>query len=123
MDIPHLDFVDTPDGLPFHRLKDRSIAASGEPVHGRAHQKVHARLPGGAEQLEDVGLAVADVDAPGRVAQQLGGQPHVLQPADALLVLDRDAGGVDALLQFVGPLNLLRVQNLTAARPRGRPLS
>ena len=62
---------------------------------------------GGAEQLEDVALAVADVDAPGRVAQQLRGLPEVLQPADALLLLDRDAGGVDLPLQGVGPLELL----------------
>jgi hypothetical protein len=50
-----------------------------------------------AEQntCEDVGLAVADVDAVGRLAQQARGAVDVLQPTEALLVLDWDAGGVD----------------------------
>ena len=73
---------------------------------------------GRAEQLVDVGLPVADVDAPGRVAQLLRGPGQVVQPADALLLLDRDAGGVDAPLEGVGPLELLAGQELDGRQAR-----
>jgi hypothetical protein len=52
----------------------------GEPVDEGADQEMGPRLPGGAEQLEDVGPAVADMDTAGRIAQQLGRLPQVPQP-------------------------------------------
>ena len=65
------------------------------------------RVVGRAEQLVDVGLPVADMDAPGRVAQLPGGLPHVVHPPDALLLLDRDASGVHLPPEPVRPLERL----------------
>src|SRR5262249_36009325 len=72
----------------------RGAGLAGQPVDARPHQEVSLRLARRAEQLVDIGLAIADVDAPGRVAEQLRGPPEVLQPADVLLLLDGDARGV-----------------------------
>ena len=49
----------------------------GQPVHAGADREGGLRFLGGAGQLVDVALAVADVDTPGRLAEQLGRLPQV----------------------------------------------
>ena len=62
---------------------------------------------GQAEQLVDVALAVTDMDASSWIAEQRRGLPHVVQPPDALLLLDRNPRRIDLLLERGGPLELL----------------
>src|SRR3954469_7025144 len=68
---------------------------SREAVDATPDQEVRPELPGEAEQLVDVALAVADMDASSGVAQRRGGLAHVVQPPHALLALDRDARRID----------------------------
>ncbi|ESY79537.1 hypothetical protein X740_16590 [Mesorhizobium sp. LNHC221B00] len=55
-------------------------------------------------------------------AHERDGLTQVLQPAVALLRLDRHARGIDVRLSASVPLNFVRVQNFTAVRPRGVPV-
>src|SRR5262249_57737764 len=104
--VADFDILAPRDGLAGSLLGHRRLPRAGQPVHARADQEVGLRLDGRAEQLEDVALPVADVDAPGRVAESGRGLFEVIQPANALLLLGRDAGGVDTPLEGVRPLEL-----------------
>ena len=79
----------------------------GEAVDAAADQEVRAQVLRQAEELVDVALAVADVDAALRRADQLGGAAQVVEPADALLLVDRHAGRVDLPLQRRRALELV----------------
>ena len=59
---------------------DRVRALTSESVHARAQQKVCSSLLGGAEQLVDVALPIADVNASCRLAEQQSRLPKILQP-------------------------------------------
>ena len=69
MVVAELDLVSAPNGLPVHHLGDGRIAPADQPVQARSHQEMGSRLLGGAEQLVDVALAVADVDALRRITE------------------------------------------------------
>jgi hypothetical protein len=63
-----------------------------------------------AEELVDIALTVSNVNAARRIAQSCTGLLEVFQPADALLLLDRNPRQVDSLLErrcslefFAGP--------------------
>ena len=69
-----------------HLVGDRVVAVPGQPVDAGPDQEMGSGFPGRAEQLVDVALAIADVDAASRLAEKLRGLLDVLQPADALLL-------------------------------------
>src|SRR5882757_3501510 len=54
-----------------HFRRDRVSAVAGEPIHTRAHQKMGLGRLGRAEQLVDFTLAIADVNTPSRLTEQL----------------------------------------------------
>ena len=99
------------------------VAVSRQPVDTRSDQEVGPEVLRGAEQLVDVALTIADMDACGRIVEQRGGLAQVLQPAKALFLFDGHAGRLIFFLSAAVPLNFERVQNLTAEGPKGRPSS
>ncbi|OSI79321.1 hypothetical protein BSZ22_01930 [Bradyrhizobium canariense] len=56
-----------------------------------------------AGQLIDFALAITDMDASSRIAQQLRGLTDIVQPPNALLLLDGNTRRIDLLKRF-GPL-------------------
>jgi hypothetical protein len=82
-----------------HFGRDGAGPVARQTIYARADDEMGAEVPGEAEQLVDVALAVADVDAASRVAEETHRPPEAVEPADALLSLDRHAGGVDHPLE------------------------
>jgi hypothetical protein len=78
-----------------------------EPVGTRPDQEVGPGIPREAEEIVDVVLAVADVDAAGWITEQFHSPPHVDQLADTFLVISRDPRRVDVFLEGTGSLELL----------------
>jgi hypothetical protein len=62
--IPDFDLMVAANGLTFHLLGDRRVALAAQPVHARADQKMGLGLLVGTEELEDVALAISDLNAP-----------------------------------------------------------
>ena len=54
-----------------------------------------------AEELVNIALPVADVDAAFWIVQKGRGLLHILQPADAFLLFNRHSRGIDFLLESV----------------------
>src|SRR6185437_5742227 len=82
-----------------HVVGDRVVSIACQSIDTRPHQEMGADLLGRAEELINVALTVADMNAARRVAQRCRGLPDVLQPADALLLLDRNARRVNPFLE------------------------
>src|SRR4051794_35901610 len=100
--VADLDAVPPPDRHFVHRAAERVRPVSREAIDATPDQEVRPELLRQAEQLVDVALAVADMDAPFRLAEQQGGLAHVVQPPDALLALDGHPGRIDLPLQGGG---------------------
>ena len=82
-------------------------AISSQAIDAGSDQKMSAELHCCTEQLVNVALAIADMDTARRFAEQRRRLAQVFQPADALLVLDRNPRWVDFLLKGGGALELL----------------
>src|SRR5689334_6299078 len=83
-----------------HYAGDRAAPITGQPIDTGAHQKMRACLARDAEELIDVILSVANIDAAPRVTEQRAGLLQARQPADTLLLLDRHPRRVDMALQL-----------------------
>jgi site-specific DNA recombinase len=68
--VADLDAVPSLDRHLAHGVRDRARPVSREALDATPDQEVRPELPGQAEQLVDVALAVADVDASFRLAEQ-----------------------------------------------------
>lgn len=119
--ISDVDAMQPFDSDLIHFVGNRVIPVSGQAVDAGPDQEVRSGFPGRTEQLVYVALAVTDVDASPWIGQQRRGLLDVLQPPDALLLLDRNTRWINLLLERGGPLELLRVQNFIAASPSGKP--
>lgn len=105
-----------------HFVSDRVIAITGQSIDAGSHQEAGIEFIGQAEQLIDVALAVADMDATLGVINQGGGLPQVQQPLDAFLLLDRNTRRVDFVLQRGGALELLAAPELDRAQAQWQSL-
>jgi hypothetical protein len=74
-----------------------------------------------AKQFIDVALAVADMDAPPRMIEEFGGLLQVLQPSDALFLLDGNPRRIDLSFKRRSSFELVGVQNFTTLNPSGSP--
>ncbi len=90
-----------------HHVGHRSLSVSGQAVDVSANEKVGSGFLGCAEQLIDIALAVAHMHVSLRIAQKRRRLAEVVNPANALLLLDGDAGRVDPLFERVASLELL----------------
>lgn len=87
-------------------LADGALAIYRQPIDIGAHQEMGPESGCQAEELEDVGLAVAHMHQPVRRADQASGRFQPRKPAHALLVLDRHARRVDLPFERVRSLEL-----------------
>jgi hypothetical protein len=98
--------------LPLHLSRDRRAASASRAVNARPGEKVRLLVGGQRKQFIDIAFAVADMNTAVRI-NKLSRLFEILQPADALFLLNRNARGVDralaaiAALQCVGALELL----------------
>src|SRR5947208_4128073 len=106
---------------PLHFVGDRMMSVARQAIDAGPDQEMGANFLRRAEELIDIALTISNVDAARWIAQGCGGLPEVFQPADALLLLDRNPVRLTLFLSAAVPLNFLRVQNLIAANPSGRP--
>jgi hypothetical protein len=84
----------------------RALSIDRQPINAGANQEVGAELARLAEQLVDIALAITEVHQPVGRAEKSGRLPHVLEPAHALLVVDRHTRGIDVALELAGALEL-----------------
>ncbi|WP_247371249.1 hypothetical protein [Bradyrhizobium sp. 18] len=96
-------------------------AIASQPIDAGANKEVSANLLRQAIQFVDVAFAVADMNATLRLSEPFDRLPQIVELSNALLLLDGNAGRVDLLLDLGRALEFFRVQNFTAANPRGRP--
>ncbi len=119
--ITNLNAVHALDAGLLHFLGYRMAVVARQAIDEGPDKEMGAEFLGGAEQLINVALAIADMDTPCGFAEQRIGLAHILEPTDAPLVLDRHARRIDPALERGVPLNFSRDQNLTAVTPTGRP--
>ena len=93
--IPNLNRMRAANGLPPHHFGDLRVTPPGETVRRSADEEVRVGRMRRVKQLEDVAVAVADMDAASGVATFMRGTSHVGQPAVAFLLLGRDGCRVD----------------------------
>lgn len=115
--IANLDPMKALDGDLIHLVGDRVLAVTGPSIDAAAHDEVRAEVMGQREQFVDVALAVTDMHATVRRGKQRCGLAKVLQPAEALFLLDRDAGWVDLVLERIRALELLPRPELHRRKP------
>src|SRR3979409_347132 len=95
-----------------HLCCDRVLAVSRKPIHAGPKQEMCSQRLGCTEEFIDITLPISDVHAALWLFQQSGRLPHVLQPAVALLLLDRYARRVDPLLQLITAIELIPAPEL-----------
>lgn len=109
--VSDVDAMQSFDGNLVNFVGDRVISIPGQTVNASPNHEMRSSFPGRAEQLIDVALAITDMDASSRIAQQLCGLTDIVRPPNALL-LDGNARRIDLLLKRAAvPLNFFRVQN------------
>src|SRR5438094_5025988 len=84
---------------PLHFVGDRMMSVARQAIDAGPDQEMGANFLRRAEELIDIALTISNVDAARWIAQGCGGLPEVFQPADALLLLDRNPCQVDSLLE------------------------
>ncbi|MGY4485179.1 hypothetical protein ACVWWR_004370 [Bradyrhizobium sp. LM3.2] len=119
--VSNIDAMLSFDGDLVHFVSDRVISFPSQTINASPDHEVRYSFSSRAEQLIDVALAITDMDASSRIAQQLRGLTDIVQPPNALLLLDGNTRRIDLLLKRGDPLEFLPVQNLTAASPSGSP--
>lgn len=100
-----------------HDLRDGGVAVFGQPVDAGADQEIRSQLTGKAEEFIDVALAVADMDAWLRRADQLGREAQIVQPAHAFLLLDRHSRRIDLSRQRLRTLELFSGPEFRCGEP------
>lgn len=88
------------------------IAVPGKPINAGSHQEMRSNLLGQTEQLINVALAIADMNASSGCSEKVGRLPQIFQPTDTLLLFDRNPCRIDLALQRRRPLELLACPEL-----------
>ena len=104
-----------------HFIADRMFAITGQTVNTGPNKEMGNHFPGQAEQLINIALAISHVHAAIRIVQQRGGLADVVQPADAVLFLDRHARRVDAALQLIGAVKFATIPELDCGQTERQP--
>lgn len=81
-------------------------AIASQPIDAGANKEVGAKLLRQAIQFVDVAFAVANMNATRRLSEPLDRLPVIVEPANAFLLLDGNAGRVDLLLELRGAFEL-----------------
>ena len=98
------------------------VSSSLEPVDAGSDQEIRPRLTGKAEEFIDVALAVADMDASLRRANELRRKAKIVQPAHAFLLLDRHPRRIDLARQRLRALELFPGPEFRRGQPERQAL-
>jgi len=101
-----------------HRFGNRMFSRSGQPIGAGADEKMRARLLDRKEQFVKVALPVPDMHTAAGIAEQRRRLAHILQPACALLLRDRDLGTVGPELAVRGAMERLAAPELDRRQPQ-----
>src|SRR5271156_2931434 len=82
-------------------MGNRMLAIPRKTIHASAHQEMRANCFCSAEELVNIALPVADVNAAFWIVQKGRRLLQVFQPADAFLLFNRHPRGIDFLLKSV----------------------
>jgi hypothetical protein len=78
------------------------IPFTSQAIDAGSDQEMSSDLLARAEQLIDIALAIADMDASPWIAQKCRGLPEIFQPPNCFLLFDRNACRVDLPLERGG---------------------
>src|SRR5260370_3658700 len=120
--VPHINAMQPSNSHLSHLVGDGVISVSGKMVDAGPQEKMGAGIVGRTEQFVDVALAIADMHDALRLCEKCVGLLHVLQPAIALLLLDRHARWVDRALQRVRAVELVPGPELDSGQSKRKPL-
>ena len=74
------------------------------------------------EQFVDVALPISDVHTTSRVCQQFRGLSQVLQPANALFLLDRHTRRINPSLQRIRAVKLVSIPEFDRRQTQWQPV-
>ena len=111
------------DGDFVHFVSDRVISIPSQTINASPDHEMRSSFSSRAKQLIDVTLAITDMDASSRIAQQLRGLPDIVQPPNALLLLDGNSGRINLLLERGGPLEFLPSPEFDSRQSKRQPFS
>ena len=120
--VPHFNAMQPSNSHLSHLVSDGVISVSSETVDAGPQEEMSAGIVSRTEQFVDVALAIADMHDALRLCEKCSGLLHVLQPAIALLLLDRHARWVDRALQRVRAVELVPGPELDRGQSKRKPL-
>ena len=120
--VPHFNAMQPSNSHLSHLVSDGVISVSSETVDAGPQEEMSAGIVSRTEQFVDVALAIADMHDALRLCEKCSGLLHVLQPAIALLLLDRHARWVDRALQRVRAVELVPGPELDSGQSKRKPL-
>lgn len=82
-------------------------AIARKPIEAGTDKEMGVKVLRQAIQFIDIAFAVADMDATLRFTKAVDRLSEIIEPANALLLLYGDAGGIDLLLELRCPLEFL----------------
>ena len=107
-----------------HFICDRACAVPGHTVDAGSDHEMRPRLLRHAERLidvADVALVVTHMNTSHRFAEKPRRLHQILQPTDALPLLDGNSRRIDLLVQGVGAFGLLSRLELDCRQPERQP--
>ena len=116
--IPDVNTMPAFDGDLVHFIGDRVISVSGQAVNTSPDHEMRSSFLSRTEELIDVAFAITDMDASPWITQQLRGLPNIVQPPNALLLLDGNARRIDLLLKRGSALELLPGPEFDRRQPK-----
>lgn len=96
-------------------------AIACQPIDAGADKEVSAKLLRQAIQFVDIAFAVADMNATLRLSEPFDRLPEIVEPSNALLLLDGNAGRVDLLLELGRALEFFPCPELHRRQSQGEP--
>ena len=93
--ITNLNTMHAFDADLLHFIGYRVAAVACQAIDAGPDKEMGAEFLGGAEQLIDVALSIADMDTPCGFPERRVGLADVLEPTEALLALDRHARRIE----------------------------
>ncbi|MET4046104.1 hypothetical protein ABIC03_007843 [Bradyrhizobium sp. RT6a] len=119
--VSDVDAMESFDRDLVHFVGDRMITIPSQAVKASPDHEMRSSFSSRAEQLIDVALAITDMDASFRIAQQLCGLPDIVQPPNALLLLDGNARRIDLLLKRGSPFEFLPSLEFDSRQSKRQP--
>ena len=106
-----------------HFGRDRMAPITCETVYAGSNNKMCAQFLGETVEFEYIALAVAHVNTSVWSTKAFDRLAKIVQPANALLLLDRNACWVDFALERGGALKLITVPEFHCRKAEWKPIN